>query len=194
MNFNPIKNLTLPNKIIFLSCSFLIFYSIIIYFIIFPVTRDIKDIRKNIITQKIDLENKTVRQKNLNTLNEKLKMIEPELQKFNQIFINKNRELEFITTLENIANKNQLSQKINFDPNNAVLEQDHQMITINLALTGNFNNLMNYLQDIEELPYYVNINQINISTGYNVNTSPTDQSANQNKNINCNITANTYWK
>lgn len=84
--------------------------------------------------QRIDLERKYIKGYSLRRLTENLKKIEPKLSSLDQIFINKNRELEFITTVENEANKAQVSQKIILNSPKTAANQEFQKNSLQLLL------------------------------------------------------------
>lgn len=195
ISFNKINE---RKKITAISIICLLIIIGVAYLIIWPTLNDIKQLRANIITQKIDLEKKIVREKNMNILSEKLKKIEPQLKKFNQIFINQNRELEFITTIEGIAGKNQITQKINLNPASAQNEQIYKKIPLTLDAQGKFQNLMKYLTNLETLNYYINIKSLEITAGQNVGAvfqrTKTNNAKQSTDNINIKILADTHWK
>jgi len=117
---------------------------------------------------------------------------------FEKIFINSNRELEFITTLEGIANENNIAQKINLDLSLAQNEQIYKKIPLDLNLRGEFKNLIEYLTDLESLNYYLNINLLEFSTTQSSGgvVLPVRSGKNEQPigNVNLRILADTYWQ
>jgi hypothetical protein len=194
MNLNNYKKLSVTQKIIVIAINFLLIIFIIANFFIFPAISDIKKLNKNIISQKIDLQNKLINEKNLISLNEKIDKIKPQLDKFNQIFINQNRDLEFITTMEGIAEKNNISQKITFDPAAGITEQDHKKVLINFELSCDYANFIKYLDNLETLPYYINIYKIDIATGDSNFNQAIQYNLKPKNNINITMSADTFWK
>lgn len=162
----------------------------LVYFAIMPAIKGVKEIRAEMINQRIELDGKIKQEKNITGLNESIKKIEPQLQQLDKIFINQNRELEFITILESIEKKNFVEQKLNigaFDANSA---NAIKIVPINLAVSGEYANVFAYLNDLETLPYYVNINKINIDNS----GAKTAAEENSRTIITLSITADTYWK
>jgi len=196
MNIGYLKKLSSKNKL-FISVGMLLVLDIIfVYLLILPAIDNIKNSRNDIINLKIDLENKTIREKNLNTLNEKISKIEPQLEKINQIFISKNREIEFITTLESLESKYNVIQKLNIDLNNPEKGEEFNKIPISIDASGNFKNLMDYLANIESLSYYINIQNISLSKNSLDNSSSKTAllgQASQNQ-MELKISGYTYWK
>ncbi|HOZ56408.1 MAG TPA: type 4a pilus biogenesis protein PilO [bacterium] len=196
MNINYLKKINPKNKL-FISVGLLLTANLaMIYFLTIPATDSIKDSRNDIINLKIDLENKIIREKNISTLNEKINKIEPQLQKINQIFISKNREIEFITALEGLENKHNIKQKLNINLNSPNQDNDLGKIPLNINASGNFQNLMDYLAGIESLNYYINIENISLTKNnagdYNSRTSTPGQVASNQMDLS--ISGYAYWK
>jgi len=193
MNFKNFQNLNTRKKINYLFlCIFPVFF-IIIYFGIIPAIDSIKNLRAELISQKIELEEKINQDKNIASLNERIKRIEPQLEILNKIFINKNRELDFITNLESVEKKNSITQKLTINPPTSDEKKLIKTVPITIEASGRYVNILQYLADIEALPYYVNVNKIEITrdTEKIFNKSTSDIGANDVRML---IGANTYWK
>lgn len=184
MSFGKYLKLNLKNKIITSLTCFLLVIFCLLYFIVVPTVLDIKKMNNEIEKQRIDLETKYIKGQSLKKLSENLESIEPKLELLNQIFINKNRELEYITALENRASANGLSQKINLSSPEAAGEQNFQKAGLQLLAAGAFSKQFKYLMDLEALNYYTNIKQLEFSPIKN-------QGADR---VNVFISADTYWK
>ena len=112
MNLINFKILNAKQKNFIGLTAFLGLASTIFYFIILPTINDIKTLKADITAEKVNMEIKINRGKNMSKLSEKVKKIEPQMEKFSQIFINQTRELEFITSLEGIAKNNRVIQEL----------------------------------------------------------------------------------
>ena len=191
-----LKKINAQQKIIIYMLSVFISTGLIIYIIIFPAIKHIENDRINIITQKLEIEKKYNDSKSLKRMKEKINKIEPQIKILSGVFIDQNRELEFITTLEGIASDNSVSQEINLSDIKDTSSQTYRNVPLELAVTGNFKNIINYLIELETLPYYINIKTINLSSASNVKLlkSP-GQTENPDNlvNISMNISADTYW-
>lgn len=197
------QKINLKNKIIAALIGFALIIFGLIYFIVMPTIKDIEAMGGEIEGQKIDLEKKYIKGNSLRQLTENLKEIEPKLSLLDQIFINKNRELEFITTIENKADNSQISQKINLNSPRAAENQEFQKNDLQLFANGEFTKQLKYLMDLESLNYYINIKSLELSSSPgsgqavpNIKNSGqgTSASGNKSNNINLVITADTYWK
>lgn len=192
MTLNSFQNLDIKKKINIIVFGISLIIILIIYFAALPAINDIKKLRADLITRKIELEDKLNKDKNMVDLNDRLKKIEPELLTLDKIFINKNRELDFITIIESIEKKNLVKQKLVI---NSVSTEDKNIIKtipIKIDVSGQYRNILQYLSDLESLSYYININTIDIGTTEKLNPmAPGDVSYGD---INLSITADTFWK
>ncbi|NCO80066.1 hypothetical protein GW884_02130 [Candidatus Falkowbacteria bacterium] len=187
--------LNLKNKIAASVGCFLLVIFGLLYFIIIPTIADIKSMSGEIEEQRIDLEKKYIKGQSLKKLSDNLKSIELKLDLLNQLFINKNRELEFITTLENRASLNRLNQKINLSSPQVADNQDFQKADLQLLLTGKFTRLLKYLLDLESLGYYTNIKSLELSPARSQEAVSDEAAAPDNLiNVTMFINADTYWR
>lgn len=179
------SKLDLKGKIIADISIILLLMAAISYLVILPTISEIKTIETEIEAQRSDLERKYIRGQSLKKLSQNLKKIEPNLAVFDQVFINQERALEFITTLEEIANRHNITQRLNLMTEKGVKGNDYTKTPLNFIIEGSFANVMAYLADIERLNYYININSMDISTIKNEDGST---------KLSVQILANTYWK
>lgn len=185
--WNGFLKLDLKKKIIISLLIFLIIVGSLIYFVVLPTVNDIKGMGKQIEDQLVDLEKRYIKGQSLKQLNENLKQIEPQMDKLDSIFVSSNRDLEFITTLEEKADINGVTEKINFDQIQTVENQPYKKMPLRLFTQGEFKNQMNFLASLEALSYYINIKSIELSSAPNGTTTGGNS-------INMFITADTYWQ
>lgn len=191
MNLNGALKLDLRKKMALSAAVFLAVIGAIIYFVVAPTVKDIKKMRDEIQAQKIDLENKYLKSKNLKKLSKNLNKIESQLEELDKAFINQNRALEFITTMEEIAGGEGVAQKINLlSPQNLKENQLYKKIPLQIAAEGGFGGEVRYLAGLEKLSYYINIRSLELAAASN---SP-GQEEKTGANVNMLVTADTYWK
>jgi Tfp pilus assembly protein PilO len=193
ITLNGLKKIGLKERII-MNFAFFFFLTIgMAYFVVIPTIDDILKMNKEIEAERIDLENKYLKSKNLKKLSANFKKIEAQAEKLDQIFISPNRALEFITTMEEAANRNEISQKINLaGTQNAEDGQTYKKIPLQIMVNGNFIKQLEYLADLETLKYYLNIKSLEFSAplpavGQNKDGASKDETASF-------ISADTYWK
>lgn len=188
---NEYLKLSPKNKITASLIGFLIVILSLIYFIVAPTIKEIKAMVKAIEAQRQDLEKKYVKSQSLKQLTENFKKIEPQLELIDQIFINKNRELEFITSLENEADKNQVSQKINLSAPQKAENQNFQKTSLQLFTKGGFSGQLQYLSNLERLSYYINVKLLELSPIGAGEKIKADNG--ETNNLNMSLNADTYW-
>ncbi|MBU0880206.1 type 4a pilus biogenesis protein PilO, partial [Patescibacteria group bacterium] len=135
----------------------------LISFIILPTIKNINHIGSEIEIQKVDLEKKYIKTQNLKQISAELNKMEPMLSKLDQVFINKNNELDFITLTEKIATINNVYQKINLGSDQSIKNETYKKIPLQLSIQGDFINQLNYLISLESLNYYINIKSLELS-------------------------------
>ena len=183
MNIGAGAKINLKKKIIIVVTAILIIIAVAVIFLIMPAIKNIKEIGENIKTRRLDAEEKYLKGQSLKALSENLKKIEPEINKLDKIFIEQSQALELVTSLEKIAEKNNVSQKINLAANQKVNYSDYQKIPLQILTQGNFINQLNYLINMENLNYYINIKILELAS-----------SGAGNGDISMLIFADTYWK
>ena len=166
----------------------------LIYFIVAPTIVDIKTVGGEIEEQRIDLEKKYNNGISLRQLTENLKIIEPKLSLLDKIFINKNRELEFITTIENEANEARVSQKINLISPETTEKKEFQKNNLQLLTKGGFNEQLKYLMNLESLSYYINVKSLELSPADSNKEAEINNQELTSNRLNMLINADTYWK
>lgn len=194
MTLPNLGNFNFKQKIVYITIASLALFLLIMYMIILPTVEDIKTLRADIIDQKIDLEKKLSKEKNISILIDKLETIEPQIDKLKSIYINKNRELEFITTLEGIADLHKVSQKIVLSPDNATKEMNYQKIPLSINTEGTYQNLIGYLKELESVGYYINILTLKITNSGGASSRNQRGETNRNNNLILQISADTFWK
>lgn len=157
MNLYIFKNLSLKKKIFINIVFTLLLLGVLIYFIAIPSINEIKTIGENINKQGARIDEEYQKCVNLKKLASDLKKIEPDLAKIDQIFVNREKELELIKQLEQTASSSNVAQIIN------IKDISGDKARLSLAATGDFNELFDYLLNLESLNYYLNIKSLSLS-------------------------------
>lgn len=182
--------LAVKNKIIISLFLFPAVTACLIIFVIMAAAGDIKGMSDDIEAKRVDLEEKYLRGQNLKKLAENLKSVDEKINNLEEIFINKEDIILFATFLEEIAAKNGVEQKINLALEKSVQQSGYNKIPLQIFTEGKFNSQYNYLLDIEQSKYYINIISLELSS------SPAPESFEDqgNPKIKMTILADTYWK
>lgn len=154
-------------KIAIVVSVFIIIMFIIEFFLIAPTLKEIKKINNDIKKEAEMLEAKIQQGQFLKKVVQDFKSVETRKNEIDTIFIQSGKELEFITQLETI------SQKYNLEPiftkiNNKNSANSTNFIAktmpLSLKIEGGFEQLMQFLSEIETLNYYFNISNISINS------------------------------
>ncbi len=169
------KNIT---QIILILLIFLFLF----LFFVYPNFKKIKSLSQEIRNYYIQLEKLYQEGQLLQNVVKDLKLIEPRIDELSKSLISKNEELDFITTLEKLADDNQINQELRIGSYQETQDKTYKILPIQLAIQANFSQLINYLIQINKLDHYININYIVISRTDN------------NSQIMASMEANTYWE
>jgi len=161
--------------------SGLVIIILAVYLIILPLAGSITSLSKDVYDQKITLEMLKKRSENVANLMTDYSQLKAYEQLLNKFFINKNDQLNFLTSLENTATKNKLTQEL-------VLQEIGQINKIKeapleIVLTGSFTDIVKYLSEIESMDYYLVIDSIDFS-----------KSGNLSGGLTATIESKTYWQ
>lgn len=183
MKISNLKKINTRKKISIISFAIAAFIVCLIIFVIIPNISDIKKIGENIMQRRIDVENKYRKGQKLKKMAENLKIIEPQIEKLNQIFISQNDALKLATSLEEMAEKNNIKQKINLLTAQKTPFNNYQKMPLQIYIEGNFIDELNYILNLENLNYFLNIKILEITAGKD-----------EGGTANMLIFADTYWK
>lgn len=157
----------IKQRVIFSTVFIIISLLLIIFLIILPTVNYINSLKKNIQITETEIEESYQRisllKNSINQVNEIKNKVEP----FYFLTLNEGEELIIIKELERLALENNILQSldVNFNKNSnnqdGLVSSAHYVFKIKIS--GKFIDLLNYLDDLEELPYYFLIDQMSIS-------------------------------
>ncbi|OGY45456.1 MAG: hypothetical protein A2744_02095 [Candidatus Buchananbacteria bacterium RIFCSPHIGHO2_01_FULL_44_11] len=150
-------------KILIFIAAITVVTGVIVYLVIVPTVIEIRKISQAIYNERLDLEKKYLRGQLLKKTIEDFEQIKPKKDQLTSAFLILGRELEFITSLEDIASQNQLIQNIQLNINEKKKREEFDEVPVTLTLQGNFLQTMNYLASLEKLNYYINLTSLKIS-------------------------------
>jgi len=163
-----------------IAAAILFITSIFIYLLIInPTIKDIRVFNDRIQIERVSLENKYTSRRNIKNIIADLKYVTDKLTPlFEKIIIKKGSEVEFISGLEKLAKNNALVQKIQIS---SAMPGDKDRLAqkknISISLSGDYVNVVKYLEELEKSDYYVIINSLVISSGKSSATKTTAASA-----------------
>lgn len=157
--------MTLPRRInnhliaIGLSLASLV---IVVIFIIAPAFNSIYSINKEIRSQREELEKKLSMGLNAKKIREELNRVEDSIGQLESVFIKSGSELELITQLETMAQKNRVEAIIKPEFKAQGSGASNRM-SLAIAITGKYPDIANFLNELDSQDYYFNTESIAIS-------------------------------
>lgn len=200
----PLINKTNYESKVFMHLGFtLAALAVLVYFGIMLPAQKMTTMKRQIETERANLEKNYERVSNLRQISEKLRLVEPQLAKLDDVFIKKEAALDFITSLEKVADNVGVSQKINlagFTGGNVGAKSTTKSDTVPIQLSsgGSFYREMLYLANLEALNYYINVKNLEISNssyrGDTLSSNNGVESGSSDSIVGIQILADTYWQ
>lgn len=153
------NKLSYANRFYFLlSAASVVILAIFILFV-FPLYTKVIAFKKSTYEQRVQLAIYEQLRLNADETRRDYNTIKSSLDNISKIFVNKEKILDFISTLENVATTTNMQQNIAIDNDSM---QSGDKINLKINLTGSWQNTFRYLLTIEQLDYYIVINQIKV--------------------------------
>lgn len=150
----------LEKKIIVTILSFMGLAILILIGVIWPTVRYIKELDRDTYNLRVTLERKNEKVMNYRRTSKQLDKIKAELPRLEDHIFYSGQELKLITTLEGLATKNSVTQKIT---NSNVDSITNNKIQASLNISGPYHKVLAYVNDLEQLPYFINIIKFSIA-------------------------------
>jgi len=152
--------LSLEKKTIFTVIIFAFVSLVIVFTIIWPTIVRIKELDRETYDLRVYLEKRYEKILNQRSSLKKIENIKTEVQAFPEHIFNIGEELQLITILEGVAAKNNVVQRI---AGSNVDKITDQRLKISLNISGAYHNVLHYLTDIENLDYFLTVQQLQIT-------------------------------
>lgn len=104
--------------------------------------------------------------------------------KIHNIFVSRDGVLEFVNELESLASANNVSQNISL--NEASIEEGEDALIMSLTLGGDYLQLVNYMQKLEQENFYFDWQDITFK-------QPLGKEGEENVSLNAIINTKVYW-
>ncbi len=127
--------------------------------IIWPTVLYIRALNRDSYELRIYMEKRYESTKNMHFSRQKTSEIKEEVQNFSKFAFRATDQLELITTLENVANQHNITQKID----NLKLDDKTNWLTVSLSATSKYDNAWRYLADLEKVNYFLQIDKLAFS-------------------------------
>lgn len=152
--------LTLEKRTLLMIIIFALLTIAVIAGVIIPTVRSIQKAVTETQELRVYLEKRYERITNLRTSIKKINGIRAQVSTFPNHLFSRGQELELITTLEEMAANNNVTQKIS--KSNLDRLTDNR-VTLSLNVTGSYARVLRFLTDLETLPYFLNITKLQLS-------------------------------
>ncbi|MFH1890818.1 MAG: hypothetical protein ABIJ91_04630 [Candidatus Kuenenbacteria bacterium] len=176
---------------------------VLIFGVIIPAKQNMKNSRNQIMDKYKHLQSLLNGGQGIDKMKANYELIKSNQHILDDVFLYSGQELGFITDLEGLAKKHKMEQTISFLTDKMTERDGMNIIPLNLSLNGNFNDFMNYLNDLDALDYYINLELIEMSKEMDVKkiSSPKrmieddlDESAEKTSTkLNISLSGLTYW-
>jgi hypothetical protein len=154
------------HKILAINLALLVALALVTTLMVVPSIKGIINLKKQTNTQRATLENLYEQGQDLKRSRQDYLLIKNELHRTQEIFIIKNDELNFITTLESLADEHQLELFLELSVDRvSQISTRLESIPVRLNLSGKYQNVINYLDSLESENLYINFKTVSISPG-----------------------------
>ena len=175
----------IPHKALLINLSILIIIILEGMFITQPSLATINDIKEDIQEQHAEVNRQLALGQTTKKVLEDLEAIKPFLKQISGFFLKKDDQLVFITTLEELAAKNNMIIKIQLSDipeDDETSSGDVLAIPLSLSLEGSYIDTMRFLVELQTLAFYVNVTNLSMNA-----------QGEENPAITTSLRANTYW-
>ena len=163
--------LDLTKRTIILVVALSLLALIIIFGIFVPTLSYIKKTSDESYKLRVFLEQKYEQSLRSRITRKKLEEIKNSAANFDPFLFKSGDELKLITFLETLSAKHNIAQTIN----NSTLDKigGARMASISMGLSGNYNDVLKYIAELETSDYFIYINQMQFAPAYTRNGEAT---------------------
>lgn len=181
------------NKMIIHSAVYIAALVALALFVIVPAVSKSRMMSQEIHKQEIYLEKLYQRGQLLKKVKRQLAEVRPLIEQLSQGFVNPDQSVKFISSLEKIAQDNELVQKIEVGTEEKIRADNYEVLPVRLILKGNFVDLVKYLRQLEQMEYYFNINSLSVVHPAMKSRASAASLSDRQAKIDVLIMARSYW-
>lgn len=193
MTIPRLKSLSPRQKIVISTAVTLSVTAGMIIFLTYPSIRAIRNLADQIYEQRIELEQLYQKGQLLKRTLKEYEEVKPSVQELQRVYITRGEELNFITTLEGVAQSNDIEQDIKLGSLDPKDKTGVNKLPYQLGISGNLANIIAYLGGLEGLDFYVNIETVRLSRSGGT-SSRTTTSTGEVSPLATILLANSYFK
>lgn len=163
------KTLSLKKRLMLLTGSLLIGIIMVSGLIVWPVMNSINKLGENIAQTELYLEDQYLRSQKMQRSIRELDDVEKFVQKFSNFTVPPDADLELIQGLEALALLHNIDQNLDIQYKEDPQRGRSGVYTVSFLNHGIYQDHIEYLRTLEELPYYVHIAGIKMERRASVN-------------------------
>ncbi len=169
---------SIKNKLILIVIIIVLVLVAISIGVIYPAVKKIGALKENIAKIQNEMEQKYENSQKLRRTMRELESTDIAVKKFTQTTVNPGDELKIITELENLALKYNIDQTLNVSysgSNSKIKKPSTEYYELSFLNNAFFEDHINYLNDLEKLPYYVIIKSVKLEKRQGSSTSDAEK-------------------
>lgn len=179
----------------------------VLLLLILPSVRRIQELNHEMTRRKVILEQLYEQGQSTKKIANNIEQIQEFIPLLNRAFLYRGEELAFITTMETSATSRSLVHTLTFSDvskKDARGERGTVEVPISITVGGQYRNIVQFLSDLDRMPFYVNVKSISIGGNAPINqhqisgarSAPTTVSTSDDSGgqVYAGIEAVTYWR
>lgn len=144
--------------------------------IIWPSIKQIRSTSEGIYREYQFLEERNLRGKNIRQAKKEYKELEPRLSELRSLAIEPGDELKFITDIETLAAKYNITETHNLDVDNSPLAGDYFTVPLELTLRGSYRDIIRFTLELESMPIITSFTSFDLTSAYSTDALRTTTS------------------
>ena len=176
----------LKNRFIISVIAFFLLLIALIVLIIIPSIKEIKIINQQVYEERVRLEKLYAKGQLKNKVQKDYNSIKENLVFLDSVIMKEGQELEYITAIENIADKAGIDINISIGATKITPQQKFSELEFTITLAGEWKNILLWIDNVEKMPIYTNIKEMTIAVHQN-------KELEKERTATATIRANTFW-
>ncbi|MFC1703120.1 type 4a pilus biogenesis protein PilO [Patescibacteria group bacterium] len=180
----------LANKQFYISVGILLLATVGLFLgVVLPSTFTIRELRDGINGEHAKIQDRYHRRGQLKETLLNLNEIKGGVGSLTSVAIKEGEALQFVQALEEIATRNGVEQEIQLRTVNQTELSDWELeVPITIIVEGEYVGILNYMRELESLPYYIIVNSFNVSS-----TGVTGGTLSSGGAVSASMTGTIYW-
>jgi hypothetical protein len=170
------------------TISFGLLLVALIALVIVPAFKEIRPINKQVLEERIRLEKLYLRGQLQRTVKITYDKVADDLPILDEMMLTEGQELQYITSLENMATQENVGLSINVGESKRVPEQKFSVLPFTFEVQGQWESILKWISKVENLHLYTNIIQGTIAVRDDPDNPEKERGATMT------FTSDTFWQ